>query len=133
MEPADDPGDALETADRPSRSGKLPLPSTNPATNLAIAAIIVRGASTLLRENIEERIVKASAADPREAENVLDGRTLITTLALYGASKLATRSGPGLALVTGALVLKTLYDRGKARQLREKRQERDGIPSNVAR
>jgi len=95
---------------------RLPLPSDNPATNLLIADIVLRGASTLLRRNVEERVVKASSNDAKEAKAVLDGRTLITSLGLYGASKIATRSVPGLVLVTGGLVLKTLYDRGKARQ-----------------
>ena len=109
----------------PGATGKsgaqgVPLPSTNPATNLLIADIVVRGASSLLRESVQKRVARASSESENEARAVLDGRTLITTLGLYGASKLATRSVPGLAIVTGGLLAKTLYDRGKARQRRRR-------------
>lgn len=106
-------------AKRPGRS--LPLPSTNPATNLLIADIVVRAASSLLRKEVDRRVVRASASSAENARAVLDGRTIVTTLGLYGASKLATRSLPGLVVVTGGLALKTLYDRGKARQMKRRR------------
>jgi hypothetical protein len=93
-------------------------PSTNPATNLLIADIVLRGASSLFRKNVESRVAEANYG-PEQARETLDGRTILTTLALYGASKVATRSVPGLALVAGGLVLKTLYDRGKTRELGE--------------
>ena len=105
-------------AQKKSGTPGLPLPSTNPATNLLIADIVVRGASTLLRKKVQKRVAEASAGSESEAREVLDGRTMLTTLGLYGASKLATRSVPGLAIVTGGLLVKTLYDRGKARQKR---------------
>lgn len=93
-------------------------PSTNPGTNLLIADIVLRGASSLFRRNVEERVAEANYG-PEQARETLDGRTILTTLALYGASKIATRSVPGLAMVAGGLVLKTLYDRGRTRELRE--------------
>ncbi len=93
-------------------------PSTNPGTNLLIADIVLRGASSLFRKNVESRVAEANYG-PEQAQETLDGRTILTTLALYGASKIATRSVPGLALVAGGLVLKTLYDRGKSRELKE--------------
>ncbi|QFT78770.1 hypothetical protein [Erythrobacter sp. THAF29] len=101
----------------------LLAPSPNPATNLLIADIVVRGAASLFRQKIERRVAKASYRDDDEAEKLLDGKTLITTLGLYGASKLATRSPLGLGIVATGLVAKTLYDRGKARQ-RRKRERR---------
>lgn len=88
----------------------------------------MRGAATLFRESVEKRVANASAqkrveladelAGEPEPQEMRDGRTLITTLGLYGASKLASRSLPGLLIVTGGLLAKTLYDRGKARQRR---------------
>lgn len=99
----------------------LLAPSPNPATNLLIADIVVRGASSLLRKKIEERVVKASFKDETEAERLLEGKSVASTLALYGASKLATRSPIGLGLVASGLVAKTLYDRGKARQRRKRK------------
>lgn len=106
-----------------TQNTKLPVPSPNPATNLVIASIVLRGASSLVRQSFEDRIARASASDDEHAQELLDGRTMITTLALYGASKLATRSPVGLGLVAGSLVLKTLYDRGKARQKRLRTKE----------
>ncbi|WP_416832610.1 MAG: hypothetical protein ACMUJI_06550 [Erythrobacter sp.] len=111
---------APESAQKPPR--RLPLPSDNPTTNLVIADIVLLGASTLLRQKVERQVVKASAHSSEEERKVLDGRSMLTTLGLYGASRLATRSVPGLALVTGGLVLKTLYDRGKAVRRRKGRQ-----------
>ncbi len=99
----------------------LLTPSPNPATNLLIADIVVRGAATLFRKRVEKGVAKASYEDEAEAERLLDGKTIVTTLGLYGASKLATRSPTGLGLVAGGLVLKTLYDRGKARQARRRK------------
>ncbi len=114
-------GKAVSKPAKPT--SRLPLPSDNPGTNLLIADIVVRGASTLFRQTVEKRVAQASVAKAgeaakEEAQDLLDGRTLITTLGLYGASKLATRSVPGLLVVTGGLLAKTLYDRGKARQRR---------------
>ncbi len=106
-------GDGKET----TRSSVL-APSPNPATNLLIADIVVRGAASLFRGNVEKRVVKASYEAEEDAQKLLDGRTLITSLALYSVSKIATRSVPGLLIVTGGLLTKTLYDRGKARQRR---------------
>ena len=101
-----------------NRTSKLPLPTDNPATNLLITDIVVRGASSLLRKKVEQRVARASSDTPEDAKQALDGRSLLTTLGLYGASKLATRSVSGLAIVASGLVAKTLYDRGKARQKR---------------
>ncbi|MFL0355757.1 hypothetical protein ACI5KX_04695 [Erythrobacter sp. GH1-10] len=110
--------EASETGDN-DRTG-LFRPSPNPATNLLIADIVVRGASNLFRKNVEKRIAKASYEDDEKAIKALDGRTVLTTLGLYGASKLATRSPLGLGVVAGGLVLKTLYDRGRQRQRRRR-------------
>lgn len=115
-----------QTEDAPQETGSikaarnLPLPSSNPATNLLIADIIVRSASSLFRKNVQQRVAKAASGDQTPAQEPLDGRGIITSLGLYGASKLANRSVPGLAIVTGGLIAKALYDRGKAIQLRKR-------------
>lgn len=108
------------------RDSKIPGPSTNPATNLLIADIVVRGASRLLRNDVEQRVAKASYGDDDRAKEVLDGRTLLTSLGLYAVSRLATRSKTGLMVVTGGLLAKTLYDRGKAIQHRKR--NRKSVP-----
>lgn len=94
------------------------IPSPNAATNLLLADIILRSASTLFRRSVESKIVHSSAKSEAEADKLLNGRSVIKTLALYSASKLATRSPLGLGVVAGSLALKTLYDRGKARRRR---------------
>ncbi|WP_299194101.1 hypothetical protein [uncultured Erythrobacter sp.] len=120
-----DTDDTPPTESEPkSRESRLPLPSDNPATNLLIADIVVRGASSLLRKQVEQKVAKASSDTPEDAKQALDGRSMLLTLGLYGASKLATRSVSGLAIVASGLVAKTLYDRGKARQKRLGRQKR---------
>lgn len=102
----------------------LLLPSPEATTNLLVADIILRGASRLFRENVERRVAKEPAQDNEEdTTELVDGKTLIKSLALYGASKLAMRSPVGLGLVAGGLALKTLYDRGKARERRQALEE----------
>jgi len=96
------------------------LPSPNPTTNLLIADVVLRGFSLLARRNVEKRVAKASMVDKdeAEAERLVKGKSIVTTIGLYGASRLATRSPAGLGLVATGLAAKTLYDRGKARQRR---------------
>lgn len=101
-----------------NRRKRLSGPSTNPATNLLIADVVIRSASRLFRNKVEKRVARASYGDDDNAGRVLGGRTLVTSLGLYAISRLATRSVPGLMIVTGGLVAKTLYDRGKALEQR---------------
>ncbi len=104
---------AAQDAKRPAL-----LPSPNAATNLLITDIIVRSASTLFRRGVEKRVAKASLETEDEAKQLVDGRGLLKSLGLYTMSKVATRSPLGLGVVAGSMVVKTLYDRGKARQKR---------------
>ncbi|MEM6476276.1 MAG: hypothetical protein AAF687_08935 [Pseudomonadota bacterium] len=85
-------------------------------TNLLIADIVLRGAGKTMRDTLEKRSLVAGY-NPAKAREMSDGHTVLASLAVYGASRVAARSGVGLALVAGGLVLKTLYDRGKAIQL----------------
>jgi hypothetical protein len=99
------------------------LPSPDAATNLLIADIIVRGASRLFRESVKRRVADVSPENREGAQELLDGKQVIKSLALYGASKMATKSPIGLGVVAGGLALKTLYDRGKAVQKRRAQQD----------
>lgn len=85
---------------------------------LMLGDIVLRNAGQLFHETLHKRMV-VSKYDPDKAREAMDGRTVLTSVVLYGASKLASRSTAGLAVVAGGLVLKALYDRGKARQLAE--------------
>lgn len=116
-------GELLDSDVDATTNTRVPVPSSNPATNLMIADIVIRGVSTLLRQNVEKRVAKASYGDEQRAQEVLDGRTIMTTLALYSVSKVATKSPIGLGAVAAALVGKTLYDRGKTRQKRKRAEQ----------
>lgn len=93
--------------------GGLPLPSTDPATNFLIADIVLRAAGDFAREAIEKKTL-AQTYDRDKAEELVSSQSIAKTIALYGITRIATRSPAGLAVVAGALVLKALYDRGKS-------------------
>lgn len=93
-------------------SGESRLPSPDPVTNLVIADIVLRGAGSLLRRKLEKGLLTGQL-DGDKAHRLVEGRGMASTLALWGASRLATRSPAGLAVVAGGLAAKVLYDRGK--------------------
>lgn len=88
------------------------LPSPDPVTNLVIADIVLRGAGSLLRQKLEKGLITGQL-DGDKARQLVEGRGMASSLALWGASRLATRSPIGLAVVAGGLAAKVLYDRGK--------------------
>lgn len=101
---------------------KPPRPAQTPASaQLQFADIVLRGAGRIVDDTLKRRQVTAPY-NPAQARHesgggASDGRAILTSVALYGASRLAARSTAGFALVAGGFVLKALYDRGKARQL----------------
>ncbi len=97
-----------------AKPNALPGPSTNPATNLLIADIALRGVGRILRNSVQKSVLR-TRYDNRKASDIVDNRSIVTTLAIYGVTKIATRSVPGALLVGGGLLAKTLYDRGKSR------------------
>jgi hypothetical protein len=112
--PADQPEASLQAPDTPQTGiAGLPLPSTDPATNFLIADIVLRAAGDFARERIEKKTL-AQTYDRAKAEELVSSQSIAKTIALYGISRIATRSPAGLALVAGGLVLKALYDRGKS-------------------
>ncbi|QIQ85324.1 hypothetical protein [Erythrobacter sp.] len=116
--------DRLPPADGPKpRRASRAMPSPDPNTNLMIADIVLRGSSLFLRRKLKDRML-LEEYDPDKVAKFKDGKGLIRTVGLFGASRLATGSLPGLALVAGGLAAKTLYDRGKARQLRRRKQRK---------
>ena len=102
-------------------TGKPSLPSPDPVTNLVIADIVLRGAGSLLRRKLEKGLLTGQL-DGDKAHRLVEGRGMVSTMALWGASRLATRSPAGLAVVAGGLAAKVLYDRGK--RLEAKRRAR---------
>ena len=88
------------------------LPSPDPVTNLVIADIVLRGAGSLLRQRLEKGLLTGQLESDK-AKRLVESRGMVSTLALWGASRLATRSPAGLAVVAGGLAAKVVYDRGK--------------------
>ena len=119
-------------AAEPEKAPIIPGPSSNSATNLAIAEVLMGGVSRLMRQSMRQEML-SKTHDRETAREMATSRSLLSGLAIYGASRLATRSVPGALLVAGGLALKTLYDRGGERQKRErekKRQQADSKPEN---
>lgn len=96
------------------RGAGMPGPSPDPATNILLADIALRSAGRLMRNTIEKAMLRAGY-DREKAHEIVDGRTMLSSLALYAASKIATRSVPGALLVTGGLIAKIIYDRSLGR------------------
>lgn len=99
---------------RPHLEG-MPGPSTNPATNMLIADIALRSAGRIVRNSMQKGMLRAGF-DRDQAREIVNSRTMLSSLILYGASKVATRSIPGALLVGGGLLAKTLYDRGLSKR-----------------
>jgi hypothetical protein len=109
-------------ATRAARSAaeKIPGPSSNPATNLLIMDIAMRGASMIAGRAIQ-RVILGARYDSQKAADIVRGRSLVQSMAATSAARVATRSVPGLLLVTGGLLAKTLLDRSlRPRDARQK-------------
>ena len=89
-------------------------PSPNPATNLLLADVAIRGGGRLLRHTVERTLLGAKYS-PNKAREIVSGRSMFQTLLGTAVARVATRSVPGALLVGGGLLAKTLYDRSKDR------------------
>lgn len=93
----------------------VPGPSTNPATNLLINDIALRSIGRLSRQTVEKALLgKQYGRD--FAKEAVENRSTLHVLATYAVTRLATNSLPGLALVSGGLIVKTLFDRSQSRR-----------------
>ena len=95
---------------RTKSGGDVPGPSTNPATNLLIMDIAMRGAALLAARAVQQAALKMRYRRSK-ANDIVKGRSMVATLTATGAARVATRSISGLLLVTGGLLAKTLVDR----------------------
>ena len=111
----------VRRAYRAARDGsqKVPGPSPNPATNLMITDIAMRGATLLFRRAVQKGVL-GMRFDPERARQIVQGRTMGQTLLSAAASRLATRSVPGFVLVSGGLLAKTIFDRSQGHRARRK-------------
>ena len=117
-----DQQDDSETAERSERRRsrrarlrRVPGISTNPATNLLIADVVLRGLTRLVRRNIEKSMLRAQY-EPEEAKRILNGRSIGQTITNHTASRIATRSLPGAVLITGGLLAKAMFDRSQSKR-----------------
>lgn len=105
------------------RSDSVPGPSTNPATNLLIADVAMRGASILFRHAMERGLLR-SRFDSEKARDIARGRTMAQSVIAFGVSRIATRSVPGLLLVGGGLLAKAAFERGGSKRAARRKGER---------
>ena len=96
------------------KPNKLPGPSTNPATNLIIADIAIRAIGRVVRRSLHKGVLRTRYSRDL-ASDIVENRSIATTLAIYGITKVATRSVPGALLVSTGLIAKTVYDRSLSR------------------
>lgn len=89
-------------------------PSPNPATNLILADIAIRGGGRLLRHTVERTLLGVKYP-PDKARDIVKGRNMMQTLLGTAVARVATRSVPGALIVGGGLLAKTLYDRSRSR------------------
>lgn len=102
---------------------KVPGPSTNPATNLMIMDVAMRGMSLVTSRALQKALLQTRYSDGK-ADDIVKGRTLVRSMAATGAARMATRSVPGFLLVTGSLFAKAVFDRSLGRRESVRRAER---------
>ena len=89
--------------------------SPNPATNMFIADIAMRGVSQIVRNTLHKSVLQ-NAYGPDKAKRIVENKSLLRSLTLLAASRVATRSVPGAALVGGSLIAKALLERSQAKR-----------------
>ncbi len=112
----------VEKIEKPDAPGILG-PSTNAATNMLIADIALRGIGHIVRRSMHKGVLSTKYSG-KTARNIVENQSFLTTMALYGVTKLATRSVPGAMVVAGGMLAKTLYDRRKSKRAAKRDGER---------
>ena len=105
------PKEASEERPKPET---IPGPSTDPATNLIIADVVIRSISSVARETAKKSLARRRF-DRDRADQLVSRGSIGKTLLLYTASKIASRSLPGAVFVGCALLAKSALDRKKTR------------------
>ena len=108
---------------RVSDDNTVPGPSTDPSTNLIIHDLVLRAAGRLTRHTVEKALL-GRRYGTQFAKDVVENRSLLHTLFAYGVTRVATRSLPGAAVVSGGLIAKTLFDRSQSRRKAKRRGEK---------
>src|SRR4029079_13612643 len=113
-----------KTAARKARKvvAKVPGPSSNPATNLLILDIAMRGA-TMIAGRAVEKVLLSARYSGQKAGDIAEGPTFVQSRAANAAARTATKSIPGFLIVAGGLVAKTIFDRSFSKRESVKRGE----------
>jgi len=98
-----------------TRGKSVPGPSENPATNILLADIAVRGAAYIARRALERKIL-GRRYSPETARDIVKNRSIGDTLMRAGVARLATGSVPGALAVGGTFLAKLWLDRAKSRR-----------------
>lgn len=109
---SDTPANAVT---EPEASDHAPRISPNPATNLLVFEVLV-GAITRFSRDTAGKALLGKQFDPQTAKKAAKQRSKTQKLATLAASKVASRSLPGFALVSTGLIAKTLFDRSQNRR-----------------
>jgi hypothetical protein len=88
--------------------------SPNPATNLLLTDLVLRGGGQIMRHAVE-RAILGTRYPADKAKNIVKGRSMAQTIVGTALARIATRSVPGAILVTGGVIAKALHDRSKGR------------------
>lgn len=100
---------------RRGKTGKVPGPTENPATNLLLADVVMRMGSYLLRGGVERAFLN-KRYDKDTAKDIRKNRSIFNTLGSIAVAKFATRSVPGAAIVGTGILGKVLYEHSKSRR-----------------
>lgn len=100
---------------RRGKTGNVPGPTENPATNLMLADVVMRMGSYLLRGGVEKAFLK-KRYDDETVKDIKQNRSIVRTLSSIAVAKFATRSVPGAAIVGTGILGKVLYEHSKARR-----------------
>lgn len=102
---------------------KVPGPSTNPATNLLIFDIALRGVSLIVARQMERTLLRVRY-NADKASDIVQGRSMLQSAATHGVARVASRSVPGFLVVTGGLLAKAVFDRTLSRRESTRRGDR---------
>lgn len=100
------------TRTQAARKG-LAGPSTDPATNLLLADVALRGATVMARMAVEHALLR-NRYDARTATQIIAKRGLGKRILSMGMGRIAARSLPGALLVSGGMLGKIMFDRAMA-------------------
>lgn len=100
------------TAQQAARKG-LAGPSTDPATNLLLTDVALRGATVMARLAIEHALLR-NRYDASTATEIIARQSLGKRMLSMGMSRIAAGSLPGALFVSGSMMGKIMLDRARA-------------------